>query len=93
MSNELPLYYAIMKHFENGKPDCTEGVMHDLAASYSSYKLFTRKDIDEALATAKENGLLDECDWEIWERYDSAVYQVDAKAAAATYGSAAAAHW
>lgn len=39
--------------------------MHDLAASYSSYKLFTRKDIDEALATAKENGLLDECDWEI----------------------------
>lgn len=65
MSNELPLYYAIMKHFENGKPDCTEGVMHDLAASYSCYKLFTRKDIDEALATAKENGLLDECDWEI----------------------------
>ena len=65
MSNELPLYYAIMKHFASGKPDCTEGVMHDLAASYSSYKLFTRKDIDEALATAKENGLLDECDWEI----------------------------
>ena len=65
MNNELPLYYAIMKHFANDKPDCTEGVMHDLAASYSSYKLFTRKDIDEALATAKENGLLDECDWEI----------------------------
>lgn len=65
MSNELPLYYAILKHFANGKPDCTEGVMHDLAASYSAYKLFTRKDIDEALATAKENGLLDECDWEI----------------------------
>ena len=55
MSNELPLYYAIMKHFANGKPDCTEGVMHNLAASYSSYKQFTRKDIDEALATAKEN--------------------------------------
>lgn len=65
MSNELPLYYAIMKHFANGKPDCAEGVMHDLAASYSTYKLFTRKDIDEALATAKENGLLDEYDWEI----------------------------
>ena len=65
MSNELPLYYAIMKHFASGKPDCTEGVMHDLAASYSTYKLFTRKDIGEALATAKENGLLDECDWEI----------------------------
>lgn len=39
--------------------------MHDLAASYSTYKLFTRIDIDEALATAKENGLLDECDWKI----------------------------
>ena len=24
MSNELPLYYAIMKHFENGKPDCNK---------------------------------------------------------------------
>ena len=55
MSNELPLYYAIMKHFAHGKPDCTEGVMRDLATSYSTYKLFTRKDIDEALATAKEN--------------------------------------
>ena len=65
MSNELPLYYAIMKHFAHGKPDCTEGVMRDLATSYSTYKLFTRKDINEALATAKENGLLDECDWKI----------------------------
>lgn len=65
MSNELPLYYAIMKHFAGGKRDCTEGVMHDLATSYGSYKLFTRKDIDEALATAKENGLLNECDWKI----------------------------
>ena len=39
--------------------------MRDLASSYSAYKLFTRKDIDEALATAKENGLLDECGWKI----------------------------
>lgn len=65
MSNALPLYYAIMKHFASGKPDCAEGVMRDLAPHYSSYKLFTRKDIEEALATAKENGLLDECDWKL----------------------------
>ena len=76
MSNELPLYYAIMKHFTNGKPDCAEGVMRDLAASYSAYKLFTRKDIDEALATAKENGLLDECDWEIDDNNELRTYYV-----------------
>ena len=23
----MPLYFAIMKHFENGKADCAEGVM------------------------------------------------------------------
>ena len=65
MSNKLPLYYAIMQHFANGTPDCAEGVMQDLHADYSAYKLFTRKDIEEALATAKENGLLDECDWKL----------------------------
>ena len=63
MTSKLPLYYAIMRHFADGKPDCAEGVMQDLRTDYGSYKLFTRKDIEEALATAKENGLLNECDW------------------------------
>lgn len=64
-SNLMPLYFAIMKHFESGKADCVEGVMDALRNDYSSYKLFTEKDIEESLATAKENGLLDECDWQL----------------------------
>ena len=64
-SNLIPLYFAIMKHFESGKADCVEGVMDALRNDYGSYKLFTEKDIEESLATAKENGLLDECDWQL----------------------------
>lgn len=55
----MPLYFAIMKHFESGKADCAEGVMDALRSDYDTYKLFTEKDIEESLATAKENGLLD----------------------------------
>ncbi len=61
----MPLYFAIMKHFESGKADCVEGVMDALRSDYGTYKLFTEKDIEESLATAKENGLLDECDWQL----------------------------
>lgn len=75
MSNNLmPLYYAIMKHFENGKTDCAKGVMDALRSDYGSYKLFTEKDIEESLATAKENGLLDECDWQPDERGNLRVF-------------------
>ena len=64
-SNLIPLYFAIMKHFESGKADRVEGVTDALRNDYGSYKLFTEKDIEESLATAKENGLLDECDWQL----------------------------
>lgn len=64
-SNLMPLYFAIMKHFESGKADCAEGVMDALRSDYDTYKLFTEKDIEESLATAKENGLLDEGDWQL----------------------------
>ena len=49
-SNLIPLYFAIMKHFESGKADCVEGVMDALRNDYGSYKLFTEKDIEESLA-------------------------------------------
>ena len=61
MSNaSLPLYYAIIKHFENGTEDCAQGVATALEPEYSGYKLLTLNDIAEALATAKENGILEE---------------------------------
>lgn len=64
MSNGLmPLYYAIVKHFMDGRKHCALDVIDALEPSYGGYKLLTRKDVEEALATAKENGLLDEVDY------------------------------
>lgn len=66
MSNaSLPLYYAIIKHFENGTEDCAQGVVAALDAEYSGYKLLTLNDVAEALATAKENGILEETSYEV----------------------------
>lgn len=61
----MPLHYAIVKHFDGIAEDCAAGVIKALKPKYRNYKLFTRKDIEEALATAKENGLLDETRYDI----------------------------
>ena len=60
----MPLYYAIVKHFVDGQQYCAQDVIDALKPLYGSYKLLNNKDVEEALATAKENGLLDEvnCD-------------------------------
>ena len=61
MSKKLePLYYAIIRHFTNGVADVVEA----LTSKYASYKLLTLHDVDDALAVAKENGILEEtrCD-------------------------------
>ena len=63
----MPLYYAILKHFMDGQEDCAEGVIRSLEPQYGGYKLLTRKDVEEALDTAKENGLLDETRCELEE--------------------------
>lgn len=63
MSNELlPLHYAIIKHFENGVAACTQDVVAALKPAYSGYKLLSLHDVEETLATAKENGILEEAD-------------------------------
>ena len=63
MSNELlPLHYAIIKHFENGATACAQDVVAALEPAYSSYKLLSLHDVEETLATAKENGVLEEAD-------------------------------
>lgn len=58
-----PLYYAIILHFLDGKADSAQGVVEALSPNYSGYRLLTLKDVEEALATAKENGLLLERDY------------------------------
>ena len=66
MANELmPLYYAIMKEFMDGNERSAPDVIAALEPHYGGYKLLTRKDVEEALATAKENGLIDESSFDL----------------------------
>ena len=75
MGNELmPLYYAIVKQFMDGHAYCAEEVVAALEPNYGSYKLLTRKDVEEALATAKENGLLDEVNYDLDDAGDLRVF-------------------
>lgn len=59
-----PLNYAIIKLFMDGKSRCAEDVAAELAADYQGHRLLAVPAIDEALMTAKENGLLDEARFE-----------------------------
>lgn len=57
---EIPLSYAIINLFKDGRPRSAEDVVRELRPIYAKHKLLTEKGADEVLATAKENGLLDE---------------------------------
>lgn len=71
--NAEPLYYAIIRLFADGCERTSENVLAELEPVYGSRKLFTLKGIDEALATARENGLLEETSYGISESGDLAV--------------------
>ena len=61
MKNNLPpLYYAIIGQFKDDAEHCAADIVTALESDYAGYKLLTNKDVEEALATAKENGILDE---------------------------------
>lgn len=62
-----PLYYAIILHFLDEEADDAHGVLDALMGDYGDYKLLNARDVDEALSTAKENGLLEEADYRIDE--------------------------
>ena len=55
-----PLSYAIIRLFEDGKARCAADVVRELKPAYGEHKLLTEQGVDEVLATAKENGLLEE---------------------------------
>lgn len=75
MSNELlPLHYAIIKHFENGVTACAQDVVAALKPAYSNYKLLSLHDVEETLATAKENGILEETDCTVSDNGNLAFY-------------------
>lgn len=71
---KAPLHYAILLHFVGGESDCAEGVVRALEPEYGNYKLLTRADVEETLATAKENALLDEVGFDLDERGDLRIF-------------------
>lgn len=75
LTKKQPLNYAIYQLFMDGKIRCAQDVVDELATNYSGYKMLNFKDIDETLATAKENGLLDEVSAEL----DSGVLRISYK--------------
>ena len=70
----MPLYYAILKLFMDGERHCAESVISALKPDYGDYKMLARKSVEEALATAKENGLLTEADYELDDEGGLRVY-------------------
>lgn len=64
VDGSLPLYYSILRHFEGGAADDASGVVRALGPAYAGSRQLAEAGVSEALATAKENGLLDEvgCD-------------------------------
>lgn len=70
----MPLYYAIVKHFMSGEKQSAGDVIAALKPLYGGYKLLTKDDVEEALATAKENGLLDEVDCDLDEAGELRIY-------------------
>ena len=66
MRNKLmPLYYAIVKKFMDGNEYDAADIVALLEPNYGGYRLLTRKGVEEAHATAKENGLLDESRYDV----------------------------
>lgn len=73
-NNLVPLHYAIVKHFMDGRQDCAFGVVSSLEPDYGGYKMLTMKDVEEALATAKENGVLEEASCDLGQDGELVVY-------------------
>ena len=72
--NKLPLSYAIIKLFTDGKSHCAQNVVEALKGDYRNSKMLTAKDVDEMLVTSKENGLLVESDAKIDSSKDLLVF-------------------
>lgn len=56
----IPLNYALVMYFATVEQDCAEGVAQALRPTYGSHKMLDGKAVVESLATACENGLLEE---------------------------------
>lgn len=67
-ARRIPLYYAIMLHFMDGADHAARDVAAALSNVYAGRRQLAPRGMEEALATARENGLLDEAGHRIGER-------------------------
>lgn len=56
----MPLNFAILKLFTDGREACPDEVIEALRPVYGNFKALNRKDVLTALMTAESNGLLEE---------------------------------
>lgn len=61
----MPLNFAILKLFTNGKEACPEDVIEALRPEYGHFKALNKADVLTALMTAESNGLLEESRFEL----------------------------
>ena len=69
-----PLYYAIMKYMTTVKEASNMDVIHPLKKDYGSFKMLRPDAVQEALMTAKDNGLHDESRFELDDTDQLQVY-------------------
>lgn len=67
-ARRIPLYYAVMLHFMDGAAHTARDVAAALSGAYAGRRRLGPRAMEEALATARENGLLDEAGHYIDER-------------------------
>lgn len=72
-----PLTYAIILHFLDGRQRCVQDIISELKPVYMDHKLLTVPDVAEMLATAKENGLLDEAGYEVSGEEVQLLYRIN----------------
>jgi hypothetical protein len=70
----MPLNYAILKLFTDGRTACPEDVIEALKADYASYKALNKKEVLNTLLTAVSNGLLEEASFELDENSEIRIY-------------------
>lgn len=56
----IPLNYAILKHFMTCKDACVADVIEALKKDYGKFKMLKPANVQEALMTGEQNGLLEE---------------------------------
>ena len=70
----MPLNYAILKLFTDGRTACPEEVIEALKANYASHKALNKKEVLNTLLTAVSNGLLEEASFELDESSEIRIY-------------------